>query len=197
VRFWWINFAQLGAILMLLLGLVDVASAQVNWLDGDLSSWNAPGMAVQAAPEEALVGQEFCREMLRIPETEEDFQVANQGWLLFAPYQLNEGISIVHGLLRMDANCRPAAFQAFVFVDGVFAGTLSPELMAARGDGSLFDASVGSGGVSALYDRYLPTDGLCCPSGQTQVWFAVEWTDAGPVVTPTQAEQLPAPPPGR
>ncbi len=92
---------------------------------------------------------------------------------------------------------RPVAYQQFVFVDGVFAGTLAPQAMMPRTDGALFDVWIGPDEVGALHDRYAPTDGLCCPSAQTRVSFTVERTAAGPVVTPTQAENLPAPSPGR
>jgi hypothetical protein len=102
-----------------------------------------------------------------------------------------------NGLLSMDANCRPAGFQVFVFADGIFAGTLSPMPMAARGDGTMFDVYLSRGEVNALFDRYLPTDGLCCPSAQTRVRFIIEWTTAGPVVTPVTAEHWSAPSPGR
>jgi hypothetical protein len=191
------------AAVLLTIGMLFIATsqprvlAQSHWLDAELVSWNAPGLSVPVAPREAVVGFDMCRRGLRTPETSEDWQVANQGWLLFAPYQLSNGISIVNGLLSMDANCRPAGFQVFVFADGIFAGTLSPMPMAARGDGTMSDVYLSRGEVIVLFDRYLPTDGLCCPSAQTRVRFIIEWTTAGPVVTPVTAEHWSAPSPGR
>lgn len=183
--------------LFLITGSLQHAFAQSSWLDGELANWNAPGTGVPAVTREAIIGFDYCSDSVRPPETPEDFAVANQGWLLYGPYQLNEGISIVRGFMSTDVNCRPSGSQAFVFVGGDFAGTLSPEPMASRGDSTLFDAYIGPGGVGALYDRYLPDDGLCCPSSQNRVWFSVEWTDVGPVIVPTSAELLPAPAPGR
>jgi hypothetical protein len=110
---------------------------------------------------------------------------------------LGWGVSVVQGTLGFDANCRPVTYQVFVFVDGAFAGTLAPEPMLSRDDGALVDLGIGSDGVSALYDRYAPSDGLCCPSRQTRVQFVVERTPAGPVVIPTRAENLPEPSGGR
>ena len=184
---------------VLLLGTALPSLADGSWLDGDLVSWNAAGMAIPAAPGEAFVPGDmaYCQPSVRPAETPEDLQVADRGWLLTAPYQLGWGIAVIEGFLRFDANCRPVSFQHFVFVDGVFAGTLAPEAMLPRLDGALFDVWMGPDEVGALYDRYAPTDGLCCPSAQTRVSFVVERTATGPVVTPAQADALPAPSPGR
>jgi hypothetical protein len=184
---------------MLLLGTALPSIADGSWLDGDLSSWNAAGRAIPAAPGEAFVpgGMESCQPSVRPAETPEDVQVADRGCLLTAPYQLGWGIAVIEGFLRFDANCRPVSYQQFVFVDGVFAGTLAPEAMLPRTDGALFDLWIGPDEVGALYDRYAPGAGLCCPSAQTRVPFVVERTATGPVVTPTHADDLPAPSPGR
>jgi hypothetical protein len=185
--------------LMLLLVTPWHSDAGSDWLDGDLISWNVPGMAVPVAPGESgvLAGVAYCESSVRPPETAEDAQVADRGWLLSAPYQLGWGISLVQGFLQFDAQCRPVPYQQFVFVDGVFAGTLAPEAMLPRTDGALADVWIRADEVGARYDRYAAGDGLCCPSAQTRVSFAVERTAAGPVVTPTQADDLPAPAPSR
>jgi hypothetical protein len=188
--------AQL-VVLTLLLGTPWQSAADDEWLDGDLGSWNVAGMAIPAAPGESGGKFSVCQQFVRPPETAEDAQVAEQGWLLSAPYQLGWGISIVEGFLHFDAQCRPVPYQHFVFVDGVFAGTLAPEAMLPRTDGALFDIWISGDEVGVLYDRYAPSDGLCCPSGQTRVSFAVERTPLGPIVNPKQSEDLPAPSPGR
>jgi hypothetical protein len=69
--------------------------------------------------------------------------------------------------------------------------------MLSRDDGALVDVWLAADEVSALYDRYTPSDGLCCPSAQTRVWFVVERTPAGPVVIPRRAEEFPQPSGGR
>jgi hypothetical protein len=173
------------------------AVADDGWLAGDLATWNAPGSVIPSAPGKASVGAPDCASNVRPPETPEDAQVVGRGWLLHAPYQRGWGVSVVQGTLGFDANCRPVVYQIFVFVDGAFAGTLAPEPMLPRTDGALVNFGLGSDGVSALYDRYAPSDALCCPSAQTRVRFAVERPPAGPVVTPTQAEDLPKPESGR
>jgi hypothetical protein len=191
--------AALLVAAMLLLVSLRQSGADGAWLDGALGSWNAPGMAIPAAPSESSSGggMPICEQFVRPPETVEDYQVADRGWLLTSAYQLGWNISIVQGFLRFDAMCRPVAYQQFVFVDGVFAGTLAPQPMVPRTDGALVDSWLGRESVGALYDRYLPTDGLWCPSDHTRIVFAIVRTVTGPVVVPTQAETYPAPSPGR
>ncbi len=193
-RCFWTILVLVGAMLAL---IPRPTGAGGDWLAGNLASWNTPGAVIPAAPEEASIGIPDCESEVRPPETPEDAQVAARGWLLHTPYQLGWDVSVVQGTLRFDVNCRPVAYQVFVFVDGTFAGTLAPEPMLPRSDGALVDFGFGADGVSVLYDRYGPSDGLCCPSRQTRVRFTVERTPAGPVVTPTQAEDLPQPPGGR
>ena len=186
----WTFLVLLGAMLAL---IPRPTGASGEWLDGNLASWNTPGSVIPAAPGEASIGFPPCEPVVRPPETPEDAQVAGRGWLLLAPYQLGWDVSIVQGTLGFDANCRPVTYQVFAFVDGVFAGTLAPEPMLSRDDGALVDVGLGADGVSALYDPYTLSDGLCCPSAQTRVQFAVERTPAGPVVTPRRAEDFPEP----
>jgi hypothetical protein len=190
----WTVLGLVGAMLAL---IPQPTGADGQWLAGDLASWNTPGAVIPATPGEASIGFPYCESVVRPPETPEDAQVAGRGWLLLAPYQLGWDISVIQGTRGFDVNCRPVTYQLFVFVDGVFAGTLAPEPMLSRADGALVDIGLGVDGVSALYDRYTPSDGLCCPYEQTRVWFAVERTPAGPVVVPKQAENLPAPSGGR
>jgi hypothetical protein len=45
------------------------------------------------------------------------------------------GTSVVLGLAGFDGMCRPLRVHAFVFIDGAFAGTLTPSVMNARSDG--------------------------------------------------------------
>src|SRR5215217_7971588 len=127
--------------------------ADGGWLAGDLASWNTPGSVIPSASGESSAGVPYCESDVRPPETPEDAQVADQGWLLHAPYQRGWGVSVVQGTLGFDANCRPVTYQVFMFVDGVFAGTLAPESMLPRTDGALVNFSLGADGVSALYDR--------------------------------------------
>jgi hypothetical protein len=74
-----------------------------------------------------------------------------------------------------DGMCRPMSYQAFVFSNGSFVGTLSPVPMDSRTDGALstfrlLDASR----VQAEFARYTESDPLCCPSRISTVDYSVK-----------------------
>ena len=175
----------LFTLLVALLALLPLPGrAQDSWLDGG-RAWNTARMEIPVAPGSPAEGMPQCQSLVRPVETAEDAAVAAQGWRLVAAYQRGWGITLVGGFLNFDAMCRPVPYQQFVFVDGVFAGTLAPEPMYPRTDGALTDAGISAGDrLYAVYDRYAPEDPLCCPSGETLVTFSVERTANGPVVTP-------------
>src|SRR5918995_476956 len=70
-----------------------------------------------------------CAHVARTPETAADGQVAAAGWTPFGTYIGGWGVQIVRGLTGVDGMCRPLQYQEFVFVDGMFAGTVSPAPM--------------------------------------------------------------------
>ena len=49
---------------------------------------------------------------------------------------------MISGLAAYDGMCRPLGYQSFVFVDGVFAGTVSPEPMNSRTTGAATDVNL-------------------------------------------------------
>lgn len=164
------------------------AAGMAIWLDEASPSWNAPGMAIPTAPDvgapDAFL-EERCAAQVREPETAEDRQLADAGWRLFGGYQAGWGLTVVDAFVGFDGMCRPTPYQVFVFDHGAFAGTLAPEPMFPRTDGALSDAHLFRGEISAEYERYAPTDPLCCPSGSAVVRFAV--TDG--VVTVASVER--------
>lgn len=169
----------------------STTGAGSTWLDGNRSSWNSPGMPVPTAPTISVAASPHCAELIRPVETLEDAEVANRGWRLLSTQQQHEGVRLIFGLLSFDANCRPSFYQQFVFVDGVFAGTLAPDFMLPRTDGSLTRARITSADeIRAIYDRYTPEDGLCCPSDESVVTFTIQRTPAGPVAVPQSATNL-------
>jgi len=168
------------------LTLSSPTSAQEEtWLDGDLTSWNRPGMALPTAPTIEGNTDPRCAERERPAETEEDDALIAEGWRLFLPYQRGWGVTLVSGLAAYDGMCRPLGYQSFVFVDGVFAGTVSPEPMDSRTTGAASDVNLWYvDQVSAEYLRYAPDDPLCCASETDSVQFTIEDTPAGPVLNP-------------
>ena len=89
-----------------------------------------------------------------------------------------------------DGMCRPDGFQAFVFVNGAFAGTIAPHPMDSRTDGSLSGFGVtlfNAQGLSASFERYGENDPLCCPHATTTVDYKLESKNGHAVLVPTSS----------
>jgi hypothetical protein len=133
---------------------------------------------------------EYCRPQLYTAVTPEDKMVSKAGWFLFQKSTSRGGISIVIGGAASDSMCRPLGFQDFVFVDGVYAGTLSPIAMNAREDGEgLYDVSIPEERKIAVdFRRFAERDPLCCPSRVTRVEYEIREENGKPVVFATSAK---------
>jgi hypothetical protein len=110
--------------------------------------------------------------------------VVDAGWTLFGQHQTSFGIDVVTGTSGYDGMCRPMGYHAFVFVGDAFAGTISPDSMAARSDGSGMVVAVVPGGLIGQFVRYAPTDPLCCPSSVVTVQYAIVARPGGPILAP-------------
>lgn len=166
-----------------------------SWLDqSPLKGWNSPGGEVPGAPAGTGGVQEDRADLLQRcklvvnTKTPSDSAVAGAGWIPFRLFDreiVRGDVEIVGGMAGADGMCRPAPFNVFVFVGGRFAGTLSPEPMTSRLDGSIGAARlVEDDLVSAEFARYGPDDPLCCPSSRVTVRYRIDRTTAQPVVTP-------------
>jgi hypothetical protein len=168
-------------------GLPRVALADGTWLDDPSVTWNTAGMAIPK-PIESMPGQRGevdprCAQQARPAESDEDRAVEGGGWTLFGSYTGGWGVRIVRGLDGYDGMCRPMEFQAFVFVDGKLAGTLSPMPMGSRLDGALTQVTFnGPEGITAGYVRYTEQDALCCPSARSTATYKIERSPAAPVL---------------
>jgi hypothetical protein len=125
---------------------------------------------------------------VRRAATADDEAVQRAGWLLVGPLQTFSGTTIITGTSDFDGMCRPVRYQLFAFVDGAFAGTLSPVLMTSRTDGAqsrlyLYRA----GELAAEFLRYTDADPLCCPSRVSRVEYRAERDARGPVLVPVNA----------
>ena len=170
-----------------------LGSSQIHvpfWLDERRpASWNTPGRSMPAAPQMQGNEDPRCRQLARPAELEEDKRVREQGWNLVGAYQGGWQIVVIRGTAGYDGMCRPLGYQDFVFVRGVFAGTLSPHPMDSRADGALDRVAVQDGSrLAAQYERYAATDALCCPSRTTSVVFEIA-TDP-PTVRPVSASTV-------
>ena len=158
-----------------------------SWLDAAAVNWNSPGAAVPKAPAGDAANRERCKDLLRPPSGVHDRAVTAAGWWLYGSLQRFGRTVVVTAASDLDGMCRPRGFQVFVFFEKKFAGTLSPEPMNARADGSqsrFFLSKERS--ISAEYARYSKDDPLCCPSGAATVQFDIEEKPTGPLVVPAK-----------
>ncbi|HXR90151.1 MAG TPA: LppP/LprE family lipoprotein [Steroidobacteraceae bacterium] len=151
------------------------SKAPLSWLDDPKPvSWTTAGAAIPRAPHPTGTFEPRCRALTRPPESQADKQLTEQGWDLIGAYQGGWGVRVLEGAASYDGMCRPLAYQEFVFVRGVFAGTLSPGTMDSRADGSLNRVTLqGDRRLVAEYARYTRADALCCPSRTTSVVFEI------------------------
>jgi hypothetical protein len=181
-------------IFCIAIGALGAAPAPV-WLDARLpANWNVAGAVLPGAPgpsDPDLAPGGNCAPMLRAPTAPEDVALARKGWSLVGPYQRFGRTSVVMATAGADGMCRPDRYQGFVFVDAVFAGTISPHLMNARSDGGVAGVSVNLYGESELdvtFTRYSASDPLCCPHASTSVSYAVRTLGNRSIVEPTSAQ---------
>jgi hypothetical protein len=166
----------------------EAAQAEGGWLESRTPPrWNTPGMALPTAPqagEDDFGLESMClARAARWAETPQDQAVTDAGWSLYSAYHAGWGVMVVSGTSGYDGMCRPVGYQDFVFVDGTFAGTLSPELMTSRSTGAGTVLNLFSDTLSARFVRYADTDALCCPSRPSVVvTYNIERAPAGPVV---------------
>jgi hypothetical protein len=162
-----------------------------SWLDEPKpASWNKPGEPIPAAPKYPDGIHPRCQIQARSPKLPEDKRLHNLGWDLIGPYQGGDRALVIGATADYDGMCRPSSYQYFVFVRGIFAGTLSPEFMESRADGALSRVVLESDThLTAEYLRYAATDPLCCASRTTRVEFEI--ASDGSLVRPLSASTLP------
>ena len=73
------------AIILPLMLPSPTSAQEETWLDGDLASWNTPGMAIPTAPTIDGNPDPRCVERERPAETAEDDALIAEGWRLSFP----------------------------------------------------------------------------------------------------------------
>ncbi|MFN8542431.1 MAG: LppP/LprE family lipoprotein [Thermomicrobiales bacterium] len=155
-----------------------------RWLDqSQPANWNEAGAAVPAAPASLGTNGQCTFYAPPAPSAAEN-AVTGAGWGLVRTSLVGNGVTVVYGAVSFDGMCRPLQFQMFVFVQGNYAGTLSPLTMNSRTDGALTDVKIADdgGSIQGLFRRYNDTDPLCCPSRTSTVTFTID--TATPLVIP-------------
>ena len=166
-----------------------------SWLDRSLVNWNRPGSSLPRAPageRSELSGQ--CRHQVRQPATPEERAAVRLGWTLFGPSQSYGATSVFTAMAGIDGMCRPMGYQAFVYVGGRYAGTLSPAPMDSRSDASLTRIYlINSTSVAAEFARYTESDPFCCPSKTSSANYRVRTTGNPNVTAVEVTTQVPCP----
>lgn len=164
-----------AAVSACLPGAAHAQTAAASWLDAATPTpWNTAGRPIPAPPRSDGPADARCRELARPAESAEDERLRELGWDLVGAYQSGWQTVVVHAAASYDGMCRPWQYQAFVFVRGTFAGTLSPVAMDSRTDGALSQVVLqGDGRITAAFLRYTPDDPACCASRTTTVDYDI------------------------
>jgi hypothetical protein len=189
------NLIRRFFVLLALLATTLPASAQTAWLDRPLENWNRPAAALPQLPKPAAVQGENvdrCRGQVRKPASAGEKALARRGWLLYGPVYTFDSTRIVTALSGFDGMCRPLGYQAVVYWEARYAGTLSPVPMNSRQDGALTNVHLsGPDQFSAEFARYRPDDPLCCPSRVDHVSYKLRRDDI-PTLTAAQVTRTTA-----
>jgi hypothetical protein len=184
------RMTSLAAALLLVCTGIARGQQRTSWLDAARPvPWNARAASIPAAPKVDGTVDPRCRAQARPAQVDEDRRVRAQGWDLVGAYQGGWQMLVVQGAAGYDGMCRPRQYQAFVFVRGVFAGTLSPQPMESRADGALSRATLADKRITGEYLRYTPADPLCCASRTATVVFDVT---SAPIVVPAAVTHSPS-----
>jgi hypothetical protein len=182
-----------GAVVWSVVGAAAQAPP-ASWLDRPLVSWNKAGEKLPAPPDAPAGGESrpgiVSRCKLTPPRsTAAERAVDAAGWIPFWNFDqqlVRDDVEIVGGMRGADGMCRPTAYNLFVFVDGRFAGVLSPAPMTSRLDSSSGAVRMPLPNITVDFARYTSTDPLCCPSAHVRATYRIERTAAGAVVVPAE-----------
>lgn len=101
------------------------------------------------------------------------------------------GIEVVGGMTAATPGCEPESFNLFVFVNGAFAGTLSPTAMSPSRDNVAGAVRItGADTLTVELARFMPGDAACCPSSRERVTYRIDKTGTGATLVATDTRQL-------
>ncbi len=190
----------IGALAAWLASSAPAAAGRVNstggWLDRPLTNWNRPNGRAPSLPDPAdipdIAAPPACDKQLRRPVTAAERELIKRGWKLFGAAQAFDATQVAMATTGFDDMCRPLGYQAFVYWEGRYAGTLAPSAMNGRTDGALADVKlVSPTSLIAEFNRYAPGDPACCPSRVATVTYELSRDDA-PVLKATSVAHRPA-----
>jgi hypothetical protein len=186
----------LGALLLTATAAVTGAQTGARWLDQPLTAWNQPGFSVASAPM-TLDAQAALDKRCGTPKSASPVAldaIRRARWVPFLHLDqaiARNGIEVIGGMTGATPGCGPESFNLFVFLDGVFAGTVSPVMMTPSRDGAAGAVRItGTTTLTVEFARYAPNDSACCPSSRVRVSYRIDRTRAGPTLVATEARQV-------
>ena len=195
-------FAVLSTVVTfswLKLPIVSTVSAQQSarpnglWLDHTPVNWNRrmSGLPRPVSSTGAAEVRTRCPDTVRPANSPAEHALARAGWMLYGKVQSNASTKVVLAMSGADGMCRPLGYQAFVYWDGRYAGTLSPAVMDSRTDGALtIIRLISPTSISAEFVRYNESDPRCCPTRISHVTYEVSHDEA-PLVTAVNIKTVP------
>jgi hypothetical protein len=191
------NVWQAGLILASMIATMPMTGAQArqgevkSWLDKPLSGWNISGREIPKAPTSDGVPAAQCAGA-RLADSPEDRAITAKGWKLLGPQQRFGQTLLVSANANEDGQCRPLDYQDFVFVRGLFVGTVSPLPMNSRADGAGDVVRFTSEStLVAEFRRYAASDPLCCPSRTSFVTYEIEERNGKRILVPRSIQTVP------
>ncbi len=189
--------SHLGLALLVAAGLTSatVLAQSSSWTDRP-EKWNAAGAAIAAPPSSEETPTALTR---RCPSngpagSAANALIAQAGWTPFLHLDrtiAREDVEVVGGMAAANAFCEPTLFNLFVFVDGRFAGTLSPAPMSPARDGAAGAVRLaGPDAITAEFARYTPADTECCPSSVVRVTYRINRAGAAPVLQAVETRRV-------
>jgi hypothetical protein len=172
------------------------AQLAAAWLDRPLAGWNQPAVNIPAsriaADSQATLEKRCGAPQSASPPAVDAIRKAR--WVPFLHLDqatASNGIEVIGGMTGATAGCEPLYFNLFVFANGVFAGTVSPAMMAPSRDGAAGAIRVtGPDTLTVEFARFMPGDPECCPSSRVRVSYRIDKTGAGAAVVPTEISQI-------
>ena len=181
---------------MIVSALLLAAQLAAGWLDRPMAGWNQPTTNVPAsritADAEATLERRCGAPQSASARSVDAIRKAR--WVPFLHLDqtiASNDIEVIGGMTGATPGCEPLYFNLFVFVGGVFAGTVSPAMMAPSRDGTAGAVRItGADTLTVEFARYMPGDAECCPSSRVRVSYKIDKTGAGPTLIPTDARQV-------
>ena len=191
------NAIVIGVMLFSAVATVQVELlAQARWLDQPLKSWNQPAAGIPMSSITAD-GQATLERRCGAPTSVSPGAVdaiRRARWVPFLHLdQASAGndLEVLGGMTGATPGCEPLYFNLFVFAGGVFAGTVSPVIMAPTRDGTAGAVRItGPDTLTVEFSRFMSGDPECCPSSRLRMSYRIDKSGAGPRLVPTDAQQI-------